>query len=591
MPEEGQVTGVSRPDEESSGRPAPDLPPELLDLVGQLTPPDHWDRPAGDFGPLTSLYGLDRAARERANSLFRLGSKALARDELTTAAQWLGQAASAGHPGALFRLALVALRAGDDWEKEALFLIAEAARHGHGDARRLLAATGHRRPAGGEPVAAPEDPSFFDEARERLGIPHDALLPEPAVDLGATTARLALADAPVRPGDGPRHHAPQHHAPQHYAPPQDYAPQDYAPQGAASQERRPRLVLVPPPRLLPAQGPSAPAPPGPRPAGGQPGPVSGPDARSGPGAQSPPIALQPLPGLDRAPGSGGGRGWSANALRPAVLNDIARGRPLPAPSPARVQAAQRARDLLHRISAADGITTRTLALRCGMTITATAWLLHWLRTQNLVETVAGVHVPGPVMKMVSHPEQHGPLLHQALAALRDQLGAAVYISAYADGDVHVLASVYSPTAPPVDEWVAFRDAAHASAVGKSLLAQLDFESRMDHLARHPSIPLTERTITSPRALIDSLDGYGPHAAQFDLLEYSRREVCAAYSLGLPGRTSCVALSLPARRSHRLVDAARSLSERATGLLLAHLLTDDSASGAPPSTLTSTPAER
>ncbi|MFJ2400315.1 IclR family transcriptional regulator C-terminal domain-containing protein [Streptomyces xanthochromogenes] len=564
MPEEGQVTDVSRPKEEGSGRPAPALPAELLSLVSQLAPPDHWDRPGGDFGPLTARYGLDREARERANSLFRLGSKALARDELTTAAEWLGHAASAGHPGAMFRLALVALRAGADWENEAVFLIAEAARHGHGDARRLLAATARRRPPAGEPVAAPEDPAFFDEARERLGIPHDALLPEPCVGSGGPGGpggRLTLAEAPARPDAGSR--------------------------GASPGTRRPRLVLVPPT----AQGPGIPEHRGPGAASG------GPYLPVASGGPCPPIVLRPLP--DPVPDGAaepGGRGpwWSANALRPAVLTDIARSRPLPAPSPAHAQAAQRARDLLQRISAADGITTRTLALRCAMSITSTAWLLHWLRGQNLVETVAGVHRPGPVMALVSRPDRHGPLLEQALTALRDQLGAAVYISAYADGDVRVLASVHSPTAPPVDEWVAFRDAAHASAVGKSLLAQLDFESRMDHLARHPSIPLTERTITSTRALIDSLDGYGPHAAQFDLLEYSHREVCVAYSLGLPGRTSCVALSLPADRSHRLIHAARSLSERATGLLLAHLLTDDSgvpATDTPTSTFGSTPAER
>lgn len=53
----------------------------------------------------------DAAARKRANSLYRIGSRALDRQELQDAANWLGEAASCGHPGALFRLAVVALRA------------------------------------------------------------------------------------------------------------------------------------------------------------------------------------------------------------------------------------------------------------------------------------------------------------------------------------------------------------------------------------------------------------------------------------------------------------------------------------------------
>ncbi|MFE5538727.1 IclR family transcriptional regulator C-terminal domain-containing protein [Streptomyces sp. NPDC056519] len=74
----------------------------------------------------------------------------------------------------------------------------------------------------------------------------------------------------------------------------------------------------------------------------------------------------------------------------------------------------------------------------------------------------------------------------------------------------------------------FPEVAHASAVGKSLLAQLDFAGRMDHLARYKPRALTGRTITDPRQLFTELDVHGPHAGQFDLLEYSDKEVCAAF---------------------------------------------------------------
>ncbi|WP_053849079.1 sel1 repeat family protein [Streptomyces sp. NRRL B-24085] len=166
--------------EGSGGRPTPAVPAELLALMDQLAgPPDTWDRPNGDFGPLTDLYELDAEARRQANSLYRLGSKALSRDELATAADSLGSAAAAGHPGALFRLALVALRSGADWKDNAWFLIAEAARHGHGDAQRLLAAVADRPVTGDAPVI--EDTSFFEEVRHLLGVApslHRAAAPE-----------------------------------------------------------------------------------------------------------------------------------------------------------------------------------------------------------------------------------------------------------------------------------------------------------------------------------------------------------------------------------------------------------------------------
>ncbi|MFF0561464.1 hypothetical protein ACFYUZ_36085, partial [Streptomyces sp. NPDC004266] len=139
-----------------AGSSAPESPGGLLALRRKLQgPPDFWDRPDGDFGPLArlSLHGVE--ARKKANSFYRLGSKALLRGELAPAVDWLGTAAAAGHPGALFRLAVITLRTGPEWAEEARFLIVEAAQHGHGDARRLLQEPDDANPA--ETKARPED--------------------------------------------------------------------------------------------------------------------------------------------------------------------------------------------------------------------------------------------------------------------------------------------------------------------------------------------------------------------------------------------------------------------------------------------------
>ncbi|BDM70160.1 hypothetical protein HEK616_36470 [Streptomyces nigrescens] len=114
---------------------------------------------------------------------------------------------------------------------------------------------------------------------------------------------------------------------------------------------------------------------------------------------------------------------------------------------------------------------------------------------------------------------------------------------------------------------------------------------MDHLTRYQPLPLTERTITNPHALFEALDGHGPYAAQFDLLEYSHEEVCAAFPLGIPGQAPCVALSLPAGQRHQLLHTAHKLSERSAGLLLALLLTNETPTNhRPPRTNTHTTRE-
>ncbi|MFJ9472520.1 IclR family transcriptional regulator domain-containing protein [Streptomyces caniferus] len=532
---------MGRFDEGSGSRQERVLPAGLVQLMGKLVgPPDFWYRPDGDFGHLANTVQRDGAARERANSLYRIGSRALGRHELQDAANWLGEAASCGHPGALFRLAVVALRAGDDWKGEAAFLIAEAARLGHGDAARLLRALAHRRPEPQSAKPTVEDAEFFDEARERLGIREEMLLPDDASPQARWEAGRGSHIA--RPG---------------------------------ARAEQPPLFLVPAPPLpkgfLPDPGGAA---------------VAAMDAGAGHAAPRPGEGVPALriPDLDvgghpaaisaafRGGSTGGDPWWSANALRPAVLNDMARSRPTPAPSPNRWQTAQRARDLIHLINGSEGIGTRTLAQRGGLSMNTTIRLLDWLREQRLVDSVGGAHRPGPIMQLATGTDPG--LLHRTLAELRDELDAAVYLSSYSDGEIHIHEAAHSSTAPPVEEWAPFSDTGHASAVGKSLLAQLDFDSRMEHLARYPSVQLTERTITDPRRLVQVLDGHGPHAAQFDLLEYSQTEVCVAYSLGLPGRASSIALSMPAHQHPRLIAAARTLSARATGILLAHLIADD-----------------
>ncbi|MFE5538724.1 hypothetical protein [Streptomyces sp. NPDC056492] len=148
------------------GRPEPVVPAGLAHLLAQLAgEPDHWDRPGGNLGPLSHLYRLAPSERALANSLYRLGSKALVRGELERAAECLGGAAEAGHPGALFRLAVVTART-EGPLTDVTFLIGEAARHGHGDAERLLATTASRL------VRARDtwDPAYAGELRLALGL-------------------------------------------------------------------------------------------------------------------------------------------------------------------------------------------------------------------------------------------------------------------------------------------------------------------------------------------------------------------------------------------------------------------------------------
>lgn len=92
-----------------------------------------------------------------------------------------------------------------------------------------------------------------------------------------------------------------------------------------------------------------------------------------------------------------------------------------------------------------------------------------------------------------------------LSSLRDGLSAAVYLTLYDEGEIRIMEIADSPNAPRVDLWVSFQDAGHATALGKSVLRELDGEARANYLSRHSLADLTPRTITSREELLRQLD--------------------------------------------------------------------------------------
>lgn len=158
-------------------------------------------------------------------------------------------------------------------------------------------------------------------------------------------------------------------------------------------------------------------------------------------------------------------------------------------------------------------------------------------------------------------------IKDVLTQLRDEVGAAVYFSRYHDGEVRIVDYADSPAAPRVNEWVDFRCAAHASAVGKCLLVQLDREERREHVARHKVARFTSRTITSEKVLFNTLDNQPPTAPTLDLQEYAVGTVCAAVPVTVGSMVGCLAVSMPFKRVHRLREAADTLNKRSAPVLL------------------------
>ncbi|MFH8798326.1 IclR family transcriptional regulator [Streptomyces sp. NPDC017936] len=140
-----------------------------------------------------------------------------------------------------------------------------------------------------------------------------------------------------------------------------------------------------------------------------------------------------------------------------------------------------------------------------------------------------------------------------LAALRDELAAAAYLTFYEDGEIRVAEIVDGPRAPRAELWVGFEDAGHATALGKSVLREMDTESRRDYLSRHHLSDLTPRTITSLPELLRQLDLPPTAPAVTDLEEYSLGTVCVAVPVRCGDTLGSLGVSLPADRASRLAE--------------------------------------
>ncbi|MER5770221.1 IclR family transcriptional regulator [Streptomyces sp. NPDC001985] len=219
-----------------------------------------------------------------------------------------------------------------------------------------------------------------------------------------------------------------------------------------------------------------------------------------------------------------------------------------------------------------GVSDEQIGREAGLPAGHLAPLLAMLLREGYVERLSGgAYAIGDSLVLLgsgaSREQALEAKLQDTLAEIRDSVGAAVYLSRYVDGEVRITQYADGPRTPKVNEYVDFRFAAHASALGKCLLTQLDRDGRRDHLARHRITRFTSRTITSEKLLFSKLDSQPPTVPVLDLQEYAVGTVCAAVPLTAGAAVGCLALSLPIEHAHRLRAAAEKLNRKAAPVVL------------------------
>lgn len=237
--------------------------------------------------------------------------------------------------------------------------------------------------------------------------------------------------------------------------------------------------------------------------------------------------------------------------------------------PTLIASVQRALRLMEAVAShPNGAPAKQLAREAKLPLATAYHLLRTLAHEGYATRLPdGVWVLGERVETLhgqSRTQQMLARIRPTLVALRDELNVAAYFGMQVDDEIRLIDIADGPRAPRVDLWIGFEDAAHATAMGKCVLSQLDDDRRRDYLSRHPLHDLTPYTITEPARLLRSLE---PDAGLlFDREEYALGTGCAAVPVTDATGTVRGALAISCRpgrlpRIERSADRMRATAER------------------------------
>ncbi|MFD4257004.1 IclR family transcriptional regulator [Streptomyces sp. NPDC058534] len=231
---------------------------------------------------------------------------------------------------------------------------------------------------------------------------------------------------------------------------------------------------------------------------------------------------------------------------------------------------QRAMRLLECVAEHEyGAPAKQLARETRLALPTAYHLLRTLVHEGYLRREKGLFFLGEAAERLSSSgaaQKRRSTVADALARVRDAIGAPVYYAIYRDGEIEVMCVSDTPGNPAVEEWADFRETGHAHAVGQCLLSQLDDDARRDHLDRYPVQSLTPYTVRDGNALLRRLERMGRTTPVTERQAYALGTVCAAIPITVGTTVATMAVSLPLHQADRLLPAAERLQDEVGRLL-------------------------
>jgi DNA-binding IclR family transcriptional regulator len=180
-----------------------------------------------------------------------------------------------------------------------------------------------------------------------------------------------------------------------------------------------------------------------------------------------------------------------------------------------------------------GLTVKQIARRCELTTATTYHLIRTLAYEGYVTRrddgtyTIGLEVTDRFRELVAAfraPDSVVEVLHKAAA----DIGYSHFLGSFRAGQAVITTTVTGQRSPHIEELLpGFDDGAHATALGKALLATLTHDQRLRYLKDQGMRAYTRHTLTDPEALEADILAGDRRGMQTEVSQFREGVACAA----------------------------------------------------------------
>ncbi|MEN3610943.1 IclR family transcriptional regulator [Plantactinospora sp. ZYX-F-223] len=199
-----------------------------------------------------------------------------------------------------------------------------------------------------------------------------------------------------------------------------------------------------------------------------------------------------------------------------------------------IRSVSRALRVLEAVGRAPkGLTVKQIARRCELTVATTYHLVRTLAYEGYVirredgTYIVGLEVADRYRELVT-AFRGPPAVGESLRRAASDTGYSHYLGRFVGGQVAVTAVAEGPRSPYLEDLVpGFDEGAHATALGKALLATLTPEQRFRYLREYGMRPFTSATLVAADAFEADLAAGDRRGMHLELGQFRHGVACAA----------------------------------------------------------------